>query len=121
MRLFRQNNCLQPFSCVLGGASFGVAESASAKFSFSTPSAPPSTYTFKLTRRSKPSLRVELSVRWRKLQEDTITKDQDLFPVVHRAIACYTTGVGQWSELPRRQIANHKAGSIDEVHEHDLL
>src|SRR6266446_4899939 len=31
-----------------GGASFGVSESASAEFSFSTPSAPPSTYTFKL-------------------------------------------------------------------------
>src|SRR5882724_8890796 len=33
-----------------GGASFGVSESASAEFSFSTPSAPPSTYTFKLIR-----------------------------------------------------------------------
>src|SRR5258708_21153056 len=31
-----------------GGASFGVSESASAEFSFSTPSAPPSTYTFRL-------------------------------------------------------------------------
>src|SRR6266850_1916554 len=31
-----------------GGASFGVSESASAEFSFSTPSAPPPTYTFKL-------------------------------------------------------------------------
>src|SRR6266849_2043505 len=36
-----------------GRASFGVSESASAEFSFSTPSAPPSTYTFKLTPRRR--------------------------------------------------------------------
>jgi len=33
-----------------GGSLLGVSESASAEFSSCTPSAPPSTYTFKLTR-----------------------------------------------------------------------
>jgi hypothetical protein len=38
------------------GSLLGVSESASAEFSFFTPSAPPSTYTFKLIVTDRPGL-----------------------------------------------------------------
>ena len=53
-------------------------------------------------------------------QKPRVSGTSHLFPVAHSVFVSSGIGDGLRSQLPRCQIADHKAGSI-EVHKHYLL